>query len=93
MSSEKSDHDGREKPLRPVAKALLERLEIAIVCGETLPLRWADAYVLRQYAAKVQPLVLEREPRPRLLVRDLADGQEYWLRVDLIEDFPTPDKN
>ncbi len=87
-----TDLEKAEKSLKPVAKALLERLEIAIVCGETLPLRWADAQVLRQYAAKVQPLALERQPLPRLLVRDLADGQEYWLRVDLLEDFPTPDK-
>jgi hypothetical protein len=81
-----------EKPIQMVSSALLERLEIAILCAETLPLRWADASALRQYAAHVLPLALERMPVPRLLVRDLADGQEHWLRVDLLEDFPTPDK-
>jgi len=80
------------KPYTPVPAHVEERLEIAIICGETFNLHWAEADSDRAFMGKVQPLeILDRDGMRYLRARDEQAGEQL-IRLDLIRNLPTPVK-
>ena len=80
------------KPYTPVPAHVEERLEIAIICGETFNLQWASEDSDQAFLGRLQPLeIVDREDRRYLRARS-EDGNELEIRLDLIRNLPTPVK-
>jgi hypothetical protein len=80
------------KPYTPVPTHVEERLEIAIICGETFHLQWATEDSNQAFLGRIQPLeIIERERRRYLRARN-DTGEELQIRLDLIRNLPTPVK-
>ncbi|HDP89026.1 MAG TPA: hypothetical protein ENN42_03590 [Thioalkalivibrio sp.] len=80
------------KPYTPVPAHVEERLEIAIICGETFNLQWATEDSNQAFLGRIQPLeIIEREQRRYLRARN-DTGEELQIRLDLIRNLPTPVK-
>jgi hypothetical protein len=80
------------KPYSDVPRHVTERLEIAILTGETLALNWADEHSDQAWMGRVTPLeVIELEGR-RYLKANNEQGETVTIRLDLIRNLPTPVK-
>ena len=80
------------KPYQPVPAFYRERLTIAIMCDESMDLHWRDEHSNTAYVAKVWPEELvEQAGMDYLRVRNEA-GETLTIRLDLIENMPTPVK-
>ncbi len=80
------------KPYTPVPDHVMERLEIAILCGEKMNLQWADEATHRAYASKVQAKELFDNEGRAYLRAITEEGEEVTVRLDLIRNLPTPVK-
>ncbi|MCE5360593.1 MAG: hypothetical protein JJ714_06335 [Acidithiobacillus sp.] len=74
---------------RPIA----ERLEIAILTSERMRLHWIDEKDQTHYMTVVLPLAVEEaKDADYLRCRVLEDDVEILVRIDLIQNLPTPTK-
>ena len=80
------------KPYTPVPDHVVERLEIAILCGEKMSLQWADEATDRAYLSKVEPKELLDNEERAYLRAVTEEGEEVTIRLDLIRNLPTPVK-
>lgn len=80
------------KPYTPVPAHVNERLEIAILTGETMNLHWADEASDQAFMSRCKPLaLLERDGRDYLEAQN-EQGDTVVMRLDLIRNFPMPVK-
>ncbi|WP_348550263.1 hypothetical protein [Acidithiobacillus sp.] len=74
-------------------RQVVERLEIAILTSEQMRLHWVDERDQTHYMSVVLPLSFEEgEHADFLHCRVLEDNVELRVRVDLIQNLPTPVK-
>ncbi|MDD3760042.1 MAG: hypothetical protein PHO57_04310 [Acidithiobacillus sp.] len=74
-------------------RQIAERLEIAILTSEQMRLHWVDEQDQTHYMTVVLPLAVEAgESADYLRCRVLEDDTEIRVRVDLIQNLPTPVK-
>ncbi|MCE5393765.1 MAG: hypothetical protein JJ693_04095 [Acidithiobacillus sp.] len=72
---------------------IAERLEIAILTSEHMRLHWIDERDELHYFTEVIPLELaEGKDADYLLCRVVGEEQVISVRVDLIQNLPTPVK-
>lgn len=76
---------GMDEPYTPIACALHERLEFAILRRHALELSWKEAGEIRR--ARVLPLDVYARDRAEWLRLLLNDGREIVLRLDRIVTF------
>lgn len=78
---------------QPVPGHVRERLEIAVLTGETLNLHWADEASNAAYLGRIRPLEVINDPAgPGYLRACDEQGTEVRIRLDLIRNLPTPVK-
>lgn len=80
------------KPYRPVPSFVRERLTIAAMCGEQLTLHWRDEFEPVAHLARLHPREVLTRDAMDYLVADTDQGQRVAIRLDLIENLPTPVK-
>ncbi|WP_308388009.1 hypothetical protein [Acidithiobacillus sp. AMEEHan] len=74
-------------------RQVAERLEIAILTSEQMRLHWIDEHDQTHYMTIVLPLAIEeREAADYLRCKVLEDDAEVLVRIDLIQNLPTPTK-
>jgi len=74
-----------------IPRHVRERLEIAILTGETLQLNWAEPDSGRAWMGRVSPQAL-READGHQWLDGECEGQAVQIRLDLIRNLPTPVK-
>ena len=80
------------KTYEDIPRHVTERLEIAILTGETLALNWADEHSDHAWMGRVRPLeVIQRDGR-LYLEADNEQDERTSIRLDLIRNLPTPVK-
>ncbi|WP_019623980.1 hypothetical protein [Thioalkalivibrio thiocyanoxidans] len=72
-------------------KHVIERLEIAILTGETLQLNWAEPDSSQAWWGKVTPREV-READGYHWLDGECEGRDVRIRLDLIRNLPTPVK-
>lgn len=80
------------KPYTAVPRFYHERFTIAIMTGESVPLHWRDASGRNAYVAKVFPAEIVEEDGMEYLLGTDDDGHPVRIRLDLIENMPSPVK-
>ena len=75
----------------PIPRHVRERLEIAILTGETLQLNWAEPDSARAWMGRVTPQAL-REGDGHQWLDGECEGRPVQIRLDLIRNLPTPVK-
>lgn len=70
---------------------VFERLQIAILTGETLQLHWAEPLSRQAWWGRVTPHEVRAAAGYHWLDGD-CEGQPVQIRVDLIRNLPTPVK-
>ncbi|WP_018873623.1 hypothetical protein [Thioalkalivibrio sp. ALJ16] len=74
-----------------IPKHVTERLEIAILTGETLQLNWAEPDSNQAWWGKVVPQAL-READGYAWLDGECEGRSVQIRLDRIRNLPTPVK-
>ncbi|WP_018141350.1 hypothetical protein [Thioalkalivibrio sp. ALJ7] len=74
-----------------VPKHVTERLEIAILTGETLQLNWAEPDSSQAWWGKVKPREV-READGYAWLDGECEGRPVQIRLDCIRNLPTPVK-
>lgn len=77
-------------PYQLVPRFYVERITIAILCGESMDLHWHDFASGQSWLARVWPQdVVERDAAEWLQARN-EEGALVEIRLDMIRNFPTP---
>lgn len=80
-------------PIASTPRQIAERLQIAILTSEQMRLHWEDESTGTHYMEVVMPLEWQESPEgDYLLCKVLAENLEVRVRVDLIQNLPTPVK-
>ena len=79
-------------PYAPVPRFHLERLTIAIFCGECLRLHWQDMAGGASHHARVRPLEVVVEEGGEYLLGEAEGLGPVRIRLDRIHNLPTPYK-
>ncbi|QKT03403.1 hypothetical protein HUS23_06095 [Ectothiorhodospiraceae bacterium 2226] len=79
-------------PYRPVPNFVRERFTIAILCDERLQLHWRDEEGAMAHVAALHPRELVSRDGMDYLAAETAEGECVEIRLDLIENLPTPVK-
>jgi predicted DNA-binding transcriptional regulator YafY len=80
------------KTYQDIPRHVTERLEIAILTGETLALNWADEDTDQAWMGRVRPLEVIQHDGRLYLEADNEQGERIRIRLDLIRNLPTPVK-
>ncbi|MEJ2508559.1 MAG: hypothetical protein P8009_03595 [Gammaproteobacteria bacterium] len=80
------------KPYTPVPRFYHERLTIAMMCNESLPLHWEDADSGMSYYVTVYPNDIVTEDEMDFLLATTNEGEDVKIRLDMIRNMPTPTK-
>lgn len=92
LLSTQQSSERQMKAYQPAPKHVSERLQIAIICGESFVLQWAEENSDAVHMSKVSPLeVLERNGRQYLRAQN-DEHVDVMIRLDLIRNLPTPSK-
>ncbi|MBN2680039.1 hypothetical protein HHS34_003760 [Acidithiobacillus montserratensis] len=80
-------------PIASTPRQIAERLQIAILTAEHMRLHWEDESTGTHYMEVVMPLEWQESPEgDYLLCKVLAENLEVRVRVDLVQNLPTPVK-
>lgn len=71
---------------------IFERMNIAIMCGETMQLHWQDEKSQLSFLESVQPRELREENGVDYLIVEGPQGHMHSIRLDLIQNLPRPVK-
>ncbi len=79
-------------PYAPVPGFYKERIQIAILTGEYMDLHWREEGGERAWLARLWPRELVQEDGADYLLAQNEAGTPVKIRLDLIQNFPTPIK-
>lgn len=71
-----------DKPYQPIACALHDEYEIAIMHKKPLKIRWSDNDEV--HSARLQPKDIQVKDGQEFLIAASEDGKQYCIRLDRI---------